>query len=104
MALKLKDENEIKTPEVLYEIVVDYGEYGTMTVFSSSDEREASCVLRKLLNGDCSDTDIDEDQLEYIEGVSLKQTIEAPADNVEIVTFGNTQQVMVELYSAKVDK
>ena len=100
--MKFKEESCNRTPEVLYEIVVDFGDDGTQTIFSSPKESITNKVLDEFLEGNYSRVDFDKELEEYLVGVSLKQTLEAPAYNMDIVTLGNTQQVMVELYSAKV--
>ena len=102
--MKLTDRKSIETPEVIYEIVVDFGEDGTKTIFSSSSELVACEMLDHFAIGDYRGLDIDEESAKYVVGISLNQCIEAPADNVSVVTFGNTQQVFVELYSAKVEQ
>ena len=100
--MKLTNDRRINTPEVIYEIVVDVGEDGTQNIFSLSSELVASEVLDRFVVGDYRGLDIDEESAKYVVGISLNQCIEAPADNVSVVTFGNTQQVFVELYSAEV--
>lgn len=102
--MKFKEEASNRTPEVLYEIIVDFGDYGTQTIFSTTKEDVASDMLDKFMIGDYNGLDFDKEQEEELVGVSLKQTLEAPSYNMNVVTFGNTQQVMVELYSAKVIK
>ena len=102
--MKLTNEQSINTPKVIYEIVVDFGEDGTQTIFSSSSELVASEMLDHFVVGDYRGLDIDEESAKYVVGISLNQCIEAPANNVSVVTFGNTQQVFVELYSAEVEQ
>lgn len=102
--MKLTNDRRINTPEVIYEVVVDFGEDGTKTIFSSSSELVASEVLDRFVVGDYRGLDIDKESAKDVVGISLNQCIEAPADNVSVVTFGNTQQVFVELYSAEVEQ
>ena len=102
--MKLTNDQSISTPEVTYDVVVDFGEYGTQTIFSSNSELVASEMLDHFVLGDYQGLDIDEESAKDVVGISLNQCIEAPADNVSVVTFGSTQQVFVELYSAKVEQ
>ena len=102
--MELTNETSIKAPEVIYELVVDFGEDGTMTIFSSKSELVVSEALNRFVEGDYTGLDIDGYNAKDVIGVSINQTIEAPTDSVSVVTFGNTQQIFIELYSAKVEQ
>ena len=104
MEIKLTNEKIIKTPQVEYQLVADFGEDGTSTIWYGNDEATADYMLDKFVTGDYTGLDIDEDDIKDVIGVSLQMTLEAPSDNIQIVTLGNTSQAWVELYSAEVEK
>ncbi len=100
--MKLKNEATIKTPEVIFELVVDLGEDGTRLIFSSKDEKVVKDKLSNFIANDYTGLDIDENTAKDVTGVSINQTIEASSNSVSVIPFGNTQQVFIEVYSAEV--
>ena len=65
-------------------------------LISSNNSETAATLMR--FNGMISQS------VKDILGVSLQMTLEAPTDNIQVVTLGNTSQAWVELYSAEVEK
>lgn len=102
--MKLTNEASIKTPEIEYQLVADFGVDGTYTMWSGRDEETANYMLDKFVSGDYQGLDIDEDDVKDVIGVSLQMTMEAPTSCVQTVTLGSTTQAWVELYSAEVQQ
>ena len=101
--LKLKLENEHK-PVLTYEIVVDFGEDGTRTVYDSDSLAKTTEVFNLIVSGDLDifNLDLNENELEDIKAISIN--IALTAKELDLIYYGNVKSAMAEIQSFKVVK
>ena len=98
-----KEFNKVLPPfEINYEIIVDKGEYGTKTIFSTTNYQEAISVLEEVKQENFSNVDLYEDEKEDVISISLFQTIEAPTQLMQSITYGKTTETGIELYTGSI--
>jgi len=106
MKFELTKDNNMEhspiNPTITYEIIVDMGENGTKTIFSS--DMLASCfrVLNEIENGNFESADLYEEELETIKGLSINVVL--TAQDLDIITYDTGKSATAELISYKTIK
>ena len=91
-----------ENPTVTYEIIVDMGEDGTKTVFSSDSYTKVYNAMNEITKGNLSVPELDlyEDELENVTGVSIN--IVLTAKNLDIIRFDGETSASAELVTYEV--
>ena len=101
----INDNTEKHAPEnpmVTYEIIVDMGEDGTKTVFSSDNYSKVYNAMNEITKGNLSVPELDlyEDELENVVGMSV--VIVLTAKNLDIIKFDGETSATAELVTYEV--
>ena len=78
--MELKQTEHLEVMQTWYEVLVDFGEDGTKTIFTSNTYEQCLKCVEKLAQGIIDvEVDLDEDDLEAIEKVYINFTLIAPS-------------------------
>ena len=87
--MELKQTEHLEVMQTWYEVLVDFGEDGTKTIFTSNTYEQCLKCVENLAQGIIEDReiDLDEDELEAIEKVYINFALFAPS--LEFVPLHN---------------
>lgn len=89
-------------PSITYEVVADFGEDGTKTIYSSNRYHACLVAIDEINIGELDNIDITEQELEDLKGLSISVVLTGV--NLDIITYGSEMSASAEINAYKVEK